>query len=196
MAFLPLYFDTVNKQLVKSESNPGLFTMPDISQEEVLDIELTPLRRISYTTPPFFGRHMTSGLALVISIGTAGTVNATQSTWAEINGGATFSGSLDLSTAGINALTEGAAQIFEVRITGSVGLSRGLFNVRYHKGVNTSGTVQPVVNDTALGRVEATRLYVPQVMAAGQSMQWQTESGRTFIEYMHDDGTKHIEEVI
>jgi len=195
MAFLTLFFDTVNKHLVRSETNPGQFVLPEITQEDALDIELTPLKRISYVSAPFFQRHLTSGLALEISVGTAGVKNATQATWSEINNGATFSGSVDLDTAGIGALADGASQKFEIMLTGANGKYRGIFNVVYRKSVNLSASLNPVVNDTALGRLEAARRFVPQVMAPGQSIQWTTESGRTFLMYFSNDGVMQTPEM-
>src|ERR1051325_11017712 len=116
MALLNLFFDVVSKRLVTSASKGGVFQMPDLFQEDALTIDLTVLQRTNVGDPATFAVVNIANYALLVAIGTAGNALAVQATWTKNGDNSIFSGVLALNVAGINALADGAAQIFEVRI--------------------------------------------------------------------------------
>lgn len=170
MALLNLYFDTQSKRLVFSETQPTPFTLPDLHQEDSPTIEFRALKRIRQSTSPFFERISLSGYDLLISVGIAGTIYASAGSWISSDGNTLLTGRLDLNTAGINSLADGTEVIFEIRLFDGVGYYRGQQTCRVRKSVATSGVLQPVVNDQALGKVEASRTYVPIQGCTGFTM--------------------------
>lgn len=195
MALLPLYWDVVNKRFVFSETNPRHFMLPELHQEDSITIEFRALKKIREAMLPFFEVVTLSGYDLLLSVGSAASILASAGSWVPSSDNKTLSGTLDLNTAGINALADGTAQIFEVRLFDGTNYYRGQTSCTIRKSVATTGTLQAVVNDIALGKREASRTYVKKEMAAGEGILWQSASGRKWIEYMHDDGSKRVEEV-
>src|SRR6266576_5540825 len=116
MSFLTLFFDLASKRLGNSLTNSGQYQLPDIYQEDTLAIDLSVVQRINYVTPPYFSLVSLANYAMQISIGTAGVVNASQNVWTTNSDNTIFSGALALNTAGINALANGASQVFEIRL--------------------------------------------------------------------------------
>lgn len=161
MALLNLYLDTQSKRLVFSETQPVSFVLPDLHQEDSPTIEFRALKRIRQTTAPFFERIPLNGYDLLISVGIAGTIYASAGTWAASDGNTLLTGRLDLNTAGITALADGTEVIFEIRLFDGVGYYRAQQVCRIKKSVATVSTLQPVVNDIALGKTEASRTYMP-----------------------------------
>lgn len=170
MALLSLNFETQSKRLVFSETQPVQFTIPDLHQEDSPTIEFRALKRVRLNSAPFFERVSLSGYDLLISVGIAGTIYASTSTWTASDGNTLLTGRLDLNTAGISALTDGTECIFEVRLFDGTGYFRGQQTCVVKKSVATTGTLQAVVNDIALGKREASRTYVPQDGATGFTM--------------------------
>lgn len=170
MALLSLNFDTQNGRLVFSETQPTPFTIPDLFQEDSPTIEFRALKRIRLNAAPFFERIALSGYSLQISVGIAGTVYASASSWTASDSNTLLTGRLALNTAGIDALADNTEVLFEVKIFDGTGDYRCQQPVRIRKSVATSATLQPVVNDIALGKTEASRTYVPQNRATGFTM--------------------------
>jgi hypothetical protein len=190
MAFLTLNFDLTSKCLVKSLNNSGLYLLPDIFQEDTLAIDLSVVQRISFVTPPFFSLVSLANYAMQISIGTAGTVNASQNTWTTNGDNTVFSGVLALNTAGINALADGASQIFEVRLLNLTSYNRGQAPVTYRKSVALAGALSIPPTDTALGKTEAAELYMPYELPAGRGITLVSADGtKKLLRYLDNDGT-------
>lgn len=170
MAILSLNFDVLSKTLVFSETNPTPINLPPLHQEDSPTIEFRALKRIRQTGTPFYERISLSGYDLLISIGTAGSIEASSNTWTASDGNTLLTGRLDLNTAGISALADGTQRIFEVRLFDGTGFYRGQTDCTIKKSVALTSSLQPVVNDTALGRREASRTYIPQYRATGFTM--------------------------
>lgn len=170
MALLSLNFDTQTGKLVFSETQPTPFILPELHQEDSPTIEFRALKRIRQSTAPFFERTALTGYDLLISVGIAGTIYASASSWTTSDSDTLLTGRLDLNTASISALADNTECILEVRLFDGVGYYRGHQNVRVRKSVATTGTLQAVVNDIALGKREASRTYVPQNSATGFTM--------------------------
>ncbi len=170
MALLSLNFDVQSKRLVFSETSPVPFNLPDLNREDSPTIEFRAFKRIRQTSPPFFDRIALSGYDLLISVGIADTIYASASSWIASDGNTLLNGRLDLNTGAINGLPDGQECIFEIRLFDGTGYYRGQQPCRVRKSVATTGTLQAVVNDLALGKREASRVYVPQKGATGFTM--------------------------
>lgn len=170
MALLSLNFDVQTGQLVFSETNPTPFTLPALHQEDGPTIEFRALKRIRQNASPFFERINFSGYDLLISVGTAGSILASSNTWTASDGNTLLTGRLDLNTAGITGLADGAESILEVRLFDGTGYYRAQQTCRVKKSVALTSSLQAVVNDIALGKREASRTYIPQYRATGFTM--------------------------
>jgi len=180
MALLNLFLDTQSKRLVFSETQPVPITLPDLNQEDSFTIDFRALKRIRQSTAPFFERIGLVGYDLLISVGTANSILASASSWTASDGNTLLSGRLDLNTAGIAALADGAQVIFECRLFDGVGHYRSQNVCTIKKSVALAGGMQPVVNDIGLGVLEASRTY----------LRIQGNTGFTMID--EDDGTEMI----
>jgi hypothetical protein len=161
MALLNLFLDTQSKRLVFSETQPVPISLPDLNQEDSFTIDFRALKRIRQGVAPFFERIGLVGYDLLISVGTANSILASASSWTASDGNTLLSGRLDLNTAGIAALADGAQVIFECRLFDGVGYYRSQNVCTVKKSVALVGGMQPVVNDQALGKLEASRTYLP-----------------------------------
>lgn len=201
MALIDLYYDTTTKDLVHGLNGPGGFTLPPLRQEEGVDLSLTVLKRIKFVgSGGLYQRMNMTGHSLQLSVSdvtAVATVLAGQSyspVDAELG---KFEGVLPLNTAGINALSDGAKVYFEIRLfNGSYYVSGRRFLTTVEKAVAAAGSPQPIAGDTALGSLEASRTYVRKEMAAGEGIIWTSPSGAQWIQFMHDDGTLHLEPIV
>ena len=170
MALLSLHFDTQSGKLVFSETQPTPFSFPELFQEDSPTIDFRVLKRIRQNTAPFFQRIPLTGYDLLISVGVAGTIYASASSWIPSDGNTLLTGRLDLNTAAISGLVDNTQTVLEVRLFDGVGYYRTQQSVRIRKSVAITGTLQAVVNDIALGKREASRTYVPQYQSTGFTM--------------------------
>lgn len=195
MALFPLFWDVRNNKLVQSEADGGEVKLPDLYQEDGMELALTVLKRIS-SSYPFFEKITVSGYDLVVSVGTAGTVNAQKSSgWTLTNNNTTYTGNVDLATAEISALADGTEQFVELKLNNGTINYRGQFKTRIYKSVATAGALVPVAGDTALSTNQAKRLFVLKEMDPGEGIIWQSPSGRKFLEYVDDAGAKQFTEI-
>ncbi len=192
MAVLPLWFDVVNRRLVVSATNPDPWLLPTLYQEDVYEIEFGALRPTGLPTNPYFSRVNLAGHSLAISIGSAATVHASATTWTPSSDSLLLSGSLSLNTAGIAALADGAQVIFEVKLTSATGPIRSQSTVQVRKAVNVAGSLVPVAGDTALGFLEADRLYVRKEGRPGEGFILRSEDG-TQMAYIQLTNTGTLE---
>ena len=190
MSLLSLFFDVTSKRLVNSLTNSGFFRLPPLYTEDTLDIELMVVKRSSYAKAPFFSVVDIANYALVISVGVAGTVRASQNVWTKNDANNLFSGQLPLDTAGINALANGTEQIFEIRLFDGTSYTRGQEICTINKSVALSGALAVVAGDTALGKIEASEIYMPYELPAGRGITLVSDDGnKKTLLYLDDDGT-------
>lgn len=191
MSLLILNFDVLNKRLVRSISNSGLFQIPDIHQEDQISIQLNTLQQISYLSAPFFSAFNIANFALQISIGTAGVVNASQNLWTKNTDNTQFFGTLNLNTAGINALADGVQRIFEIRLTSATEAYHFQQYVTYHKIVAATGALAVIPDDRGLGAIEASEIYMPYELPAGRGYTLVSADGtKKILHYLDNDGTE------
>lgn len=190
MSLLRLYFDLTSKRLVNSLNNSGEYRLPDIHQEDKWSIEFSACQRINYATPPFFSLFGLGTFALTISVGTVGVANASQNVWTANADNTVLSGVLNLNTAGISALADGATQIFEVKLVSATESYICQQEVTYHKIVAPTGTLATPASDRALGAAEAAEIYVSYEMPAGRGITFVSEDGtKKQVLYLDNDGT-------
>jgi hypothetical protein len=188
---LRLYFNTTLKQLVFSETDYTSLLLPEVMQEDILSIEFMALKHISQTYP-FFERINLAGMTLIISIGIAGTVHASQNVWAPNADNTILTGSINLKTAGIDALADGATLIFEILLSDF----RGHFPVTYRKSVRLAASIVSVPGEIALTKTEAKRLYVEKEGAAGAGILLTSADGtKKGILYWDNDGSLRSEPI-
>lgn len=190
-SLLPICFVTNRGQLAYGPGNATTLELPPLYQEDGVPIEFSAVKRL-YETSPIFESIPLTGYALKISIGSAGNILATQETWSLNSAGTTLSGTLDLNTAGIAALGSPAQTVtFEIRLSGSSGFFRGQFPVTIWKSVALVSSLNPVVTDTALGRLEAARTYMRKQGAPGEGFILVSADGnKQCFEYLHNDGSR------
>lgn len=190
MSLLTILFDVTSQRFVQSLNNSGVYVLPPINQEDSLAIDLMKVKRISYTTPPYFSLESIANDALMIAIGSAGNVLASQNVWTKNGDNTVFSGVVALNTAGINALSDGATRIFEVRLFDGSNYYRGQQTVTYHTSVALSGAIATVPGETALGKSEAAEIYMPYELPAGRGITLVSADGtKKVLRYLDNDGT-------
>jgi hypothetical protein len=196
MSLLPLYFDVVSKQLVFSETNPRTFRLPDLNEEDKLGIEFRALKKVRESVAPFYERMSLAGAFLGIYVGSANAILASNESWTIGGSNDLLTGTLDLATAGISALADGTTKTFEIKLVIGEARHRGDFSVTIRKSVSIAASLNPVVNDTALGTLEADRVYMRKEMRPGEGILLPSEDGlsRGFL-YWHNDGSLRGEAV-
>jgi len=196
MALLDLYFDLQTKRLVFSETNGRSIALPDLYREDKFTIAFRALKRIRAIGNPIFQRVNLAGYSLTISIGSADAPLAQASSWVLYDSDTLLTGTLDLQTAGINALSDGATSLFEIKLSSGTEPYRGQFTAIIRKSVATSGALNPVVADTAIGVAEADRTYMRKSGRAGEGFTLKSEDGlQNVFCYLHNDGSVRWEPV-
>ena len=112
MALLNLFFDTTKRAFVGGVTNPGGFRIGDLYQEDGIPMTLKALNRISTFAAPFYEVVSLTGYSLQVSVGTAGSILATQTSWSLNAAEDEWSGSVDLNVSGIASLAHGTTVIF------------------------------------------------------------------------------------
>jgi len=196
MAQLGFWFELLSKELSATAAGPLDFAIPSLRQEEVLDLSIGVLKRISSVNIPFFESVSLAGWSLIASVGTAGSVLAQESSFSIDATGKKLEGAFSLNTAGVSALTDNQEVYFELIFSNGVGYYGGRFPVKILKAVHTTGALIPIAGDRALGAAEAVRTYVLKEMRPGERIIWQSDSGRKFEEWVSDDGIKQFVEVV
>ena len=193
MALLTLFFDVSSKQLVRSLINGGRYDLPPFHTEDTLDIDLTIVRRLNYTTPPYFSIISNANYALEIAIGTACTVRAGGPglVWTKNSDNSIFSGQIPLNTSGINGLADNASQIFEIRLFDGTGYNRCQAPCRIIKSVALAAALAVIPSDTALGKIEASEIYMPYELPPGRGyILTSADSTKKILHYLDNDGTE------
>jgi len=197
MALLDLYFEVLSKTLVFSETNPRTFRLPDLNEEDKITIQFRALKKIRESVAPFFERISLASYDLQISVGSANSILASASSWTISDSNTLLTGTLDLATAGISALADGTTKTFEIKLSsGGTEAWRGQFVVTIRKSVSIASSLNPVVNDTALGVNEADRTYMRKEGRAGEGWLVTSEDGLSRgLLYWHNDGSFRAEAV-
>lgn len=198
MALLDLYFDVTSKQLAEGLNGPVGVSLPTLRQEEGVSIALNVIKRLPTKIPPLFQRVNLAGYSLEISVAeTPGTVLASQSSW-DVSDAANgvLSGTLPLNTTGINNLSDNTQIYFEIRLYDGAYYYGKRFQTRVEKAVSTAGSPQPIAGDTALGSLEASRVYMRKEGRAGEGFILKSADGsKTAICYLDNDGSFRCEPV-
>lgn len=177
MALLDLFFDLQTKRLVFSETNGRSATIPDLHREDSFTIAFRALKRLRTIGTPLFQRVNLAGYSLTISIGSADTPLAQASSFVLSDTDTLMTGTLAMNTAGINALSDGASSLFEIKLSSGTEAYRGQFGVIIRKSVATSGSIVQVINDIALGVAEADRTYVRHEGRPGEAIILTSDDG-------------------
>jgi hypothetical protein len=192
-ALLPLNFVVNTKQLAFTETNPQVFKIPTLFQEDNLLIHFKALKQISILGDGrgagFLEKLPLAGYGLQICVGSAGSIKANVNTFDVIDN-YTVQGFLNLATSDINNALAGANEVqltFEIILKLGGLPYRGAYPVLLKKSVALAGALVPPPGDTALGALDAERLYVPQNDSTGFTMRNKAGTKRAFV-YLDDDG--------
>ena len=196
MALLDLYFDLQTKRLVFSETNARAVLLPEVYREDKFTIGFRGLKRVRTIGTPLFNRVTLTGYNLTISIGSADTPLAQASSWVLSDSDTLMTGTLDLQTSGINALADGASSLFEIKLSSATEFYRAQFNITVRKSVATSGALNPVIADTALGVLDADRTYARKEGRAGEGIVLVSDDGlQRAILRVDNDGSCRFEPI-
>lgn len=198
MGVLRLYFETGSKKLAAGLNLPLGFAIPALAQEDKISLELSAITRISELTSPLYEELNLAGWSARVAIGTAASVLAQQNIFTLDATSKKLLGTLDLNTAGINALADRAPNIyFELLFSDANGNPyRQRYNVLIEKAVWTTGSIITPPGDVALGELKADRLYLRKEGRAGEGFILTSADGtkQGFI-YWHDDGSFRAEPI-
>lgn len=183
---LPLYFDVVNRYLIKGPTNPDRFLAGNLYQEDTYYIDFRAYTPTGQRFGTIYSPVSLAGHSLVISVGSAGVPNAAGIAWATSADSYTLSGALEMNTAGINGLAAGASQTLEVCLSSISGKIKGQQSVSIVKGVYTSAAVVPVASDVSIGRSEALRLFALKEGRPGEAIILTSLLGRQIQIYFDD----------
>ena len=187
MQILPLTLDVPNKTLVFSHTDATPYTIPTLNTEDTLDIRLQLVRRANLYKRPLFERISLSGKSMRVSLGTSGNELAGGNITTLSADGYELQGNVSISTAGIAGLADGATTTFEIK-----GLDTGYvhagFTVTIRKSVSIAGSLVAPAGDTALGLLEANRIYVRKDGNVGDSIVLRSPLGIAFRLAVVDDG--------
>lgn len=194
--FLPLYFETRTKKLVFSDTDATEIVLPDFHTEDTITLELYAQTRTAQYIAPLFERISLSGFSGYVSVGSASNVLASQNSFTATDDGYGLIGNLNLNTAGINALADGASSTFEIRLFDGSSYYRGQWPVTIRRSVALSAAVVTLPSDTALGSLEAQRTYVKRIGAAGDGFYLTSPDGTKQVYcYLDNDGSFRTEAV-
>lgn len=189
MAFLDLHFDTTAKRLVRGATDSGVFSIKELFQEDGLPIDLQLLRRASYFNDPLYEVLTVTGMGLMISVGSADSVLASQDVWSISEDGKHFEGCLELGTTGMNALADGAVVTLEVRVLlNGTTYYRTQQNVVWRKSVALAGAAAEPAVGTGITKEEANASYLPKTDVMSFTMISRDSSKRALI-YLDNDGS-------
>lgn len=193
---LPLNFDIVSKRLVFNELNPRVFQLPEFNEEDTFEIEFRALKRVRESVAPFFERVSLASYSLQISIGSANSILASATSWTISDGNTLLTGTLDLATAGISALADNTTKTFEIKLSIGGSPYRGQATCVIRKSVSIAASLNPVVNDTAIGVLEVDRTYLRKEGRAGEGVLLTSDDGLARgLLYWHNDGSFRAEAV-
>jgi hypothetical protein len=194
--FLPLYFETRSKKLVFSSTDATEVVLPEFHQEDTITLELYAQTRIAQWDGQLFERILLSGFSGYVAVGSANNVLASQNSFTSTDDGYGLIGNLNLNTAGINALADGASSTFEIRLFNGTSYYRGQYAVTIRKSVALAAAIVTVPGDTALGALEAQRTYVRRIGAAGEGQEFTSPDGtKKVYMYLDNDGTMRYEPI-
>lgn len=188
-ALLPLNFVVNTKQLAFTETNPQVFPIPTLYQEDNLVIHFKALKQIAVLGPNFLEKLPLAGYGLQICVGSPGSIKANVNAFIVIDN-YTVQGELNLATVDINNAFAGANEVlltFEILLKLGGLPYRGAWPVLVKKSVALAGALVPPPGDMALGSLEAQRLYVPQNDCTGFVMKNKAGTKRALI-FLDDDG--------
>jgi hypothetical protein len=195
---MDLFFHTdspTKKRIVAGLDKPDDLQIGELHQEDGGLFTIYPVKTRSSTSEPYFAYVGATGYAAKISLGIASTIYASIDLATITADGNGITGSpLDLNTSQINALAADSPVIFEVRLYSvATGYLRCHQQVAIRKSVALAAAVNPVVNDTALGKIEASATYAPFELPAGKGFKFTSQDGtKTGFVYLDNDGTFKI----
>src|SRR6185369_8560469 len=103
-SLLPIFFDVVNKRLIKSATSSDQFLIGSLYQQDIYSIEFQAFKPTGLAFGTTYSQVNLSAFSLQISIGSAGVINASANTWTPSADGTKLTGVLDLNTTNVDAL--------------------------------------------------------------------------------------------
>lgn len=182
--------------LVQSVTDASKYELPELHQEDGLTIDFRAVRYVGGISNQLMGGAVfevinLAGISLQIAVGIANTIYASTITWTPNEDSTILTGALNLNTAAIDALADGALVTFEIKLAGTYPY-RGQFPVRIRKSVVLAETLGEPELDIALGRAEADAKYLPQNDCPPFTMY---HGGVRFLVTPHEDGSMRCQRI-
>lgn len=190
MQILPLTLEITTKTLVFSHTDATPYVIPILNTEDGLDVRLQLVRRINLYSRPsqLFQRQNVSGGSFRVALGTAANELAAGNITVLSADGYEIQGVVSIATAGIAALADLAETTLEIKGYNGTSYIHAGFPVRIRKSVSVAGALVAPPGDTALGSLEANRIYVRKDGAAGDSIILTSPLGKQIRLACVDDG--------
>ncbi len=198
MGLLPINLDVARRKFIISANNEDEFLIGQVYQEDILQIEFNAYKPTGNVYGPNrYERVSLTGYALEICLAaSAGPPLATASTFTISADGYTLSGDFYLNTAGISALSDGAALIWETNLSLAGKPHRAQQIVTYKKSACIASSLIPLPGDTALGTLSADRTYVRKQGRAGEGfVLMSADATKQIFCYCDNDGAFKADQI-
>lgn len=198
MPQLDLFLELQSKKLAAGLNMPLGMLLPIFRQEDQVELSISAMKRVSEIYSPQYELQNLTAWAAQVTIGQAASALAAQNTFTLDASATKLQGTLDLNTAGINALTNLQQGIyFELILYNANGSPYGKrFDCRIEKAIYTTGTLVDPPGDVALGELKADRRYMRKEGRAGEGFLLTSNDGtKKGFCYWHDDGSFRAEAI-
>lgn len=196
MATLRLYVNLARKALQFSDQSGSAFVLPTFYKYETVPLEITlvepdPVSQLRYIKPDI------SNIALSVAINDTlddGSPLAQQTTWTKDTTARTFTGNLELNTAGFNSFLGSSAEkaaYFEIELTeGTARWKVIVAGITVKNAVQQPATTAPSPVQEYYTKAQLDQMFAKYLNGAGQTFTLRSPSG-TFerIIGIGDDGT-------
>lgn len=205
VAPITLYVNADDQILVRSQANPGAYTVPTMFQGDTVPLEFQLLYRSDVTATTLVNVPSTGYSLQVILVSTAGTTLAYQNTFTDDSSYALKIGSISLNTAAIDAAITAAGSAgqitayLQIKVTYTDGTTRTVYfqpTVTIQKTYLTAATTAVPPSETAATESWVRGTFFPKSGTSGGDVKiMESEGGYQFRFYVDDDGVPHFDRI-
>ena len=204
VAPITLYVNADDQILVRSQANPGAYTVPTMFQGDTVPLEFQLLYRGEQAATQLVNVPSTGYSLQVILVSTTGTTLAYQNTFTDDSSYALKIGSIALNTSAIDtaitASTSGQITAYlQIKVTYTDGTTRTVYfqpTVTIQKTYLTAATTAVPPSETAATESWVRGTFFPKSGTSGGDVKiMQSEGGFQFRFYVDDDGQPHFDRI-
>lgn len=193
VAPITLYVNADDQILVRSQSNPGAYTVPTLFQGDTVPLEFQLLYRSDVTATTLVNVPSTGYSLQVILVSTSGTTLAYQNTFTDDSSYALKIGSISLNTAAIDsaitASTSGQITAYlQIKVTYTDGTTRTVYfqpTVTIQKTYLTAATTTVPPSETAATESWVRGTFFPKSATSGGDVKiWRGDDGLDYRVYI------------